>query len=125
MSEWNHSVSETRKMHLWMCVDEATKFTVGHVWAQGQQGGNIDGNGVLELLQERWISIFGRMHSLRTDPEGGWSKREVHERLSDMQMVLDLLAWRGIVASVCRRKHHWNCERHDDEKKKSRWRDLT
>ena len=25
------------KVHLWICVDEAAKFTVGHVWAEGQQ----------------------------------------------------------------------------------------
>ena len=58
------------EVHLWICVDEATKFTVGHVWAEGQQVGNIDGSRVLELLQERWVAIFGRMHTLRTDPEG-------------------------------------------------------
>ena len=50
LAEWNHPASETRKVHLWICVDEATKFTVGHVWAEGQQVGNIDGSRVLELL---------------------------------------------------------------------------
>ena len=90
LAEWNHPISETRKVHLWICVDEATKFTVGHVWAEGQQVGNIDGSRVLELLQERWIAIFGRMHTLRTDPEGAWRNKEVHERLSDMQIVLDV-----------------------------------
>ena len=30
-AEWNHPVFETRKAHLWICVDDATKFTVGHV----------------------------------------------------------------------------------------------
>ena len=66
MAEWNHPVFETRKVHLWMCVDEAAQCTV--VWAGGQQVGNIDDSRVLELLQERWISVFGRMHTLRTDP---------------------------------------------------------
>ena len=70
-----------------VCVDDATKFTGGHVWAEGQQVGN---SRVLELVQQRWISVFGRMHTLRTDPEGAWRNREVHERLSDMQIVLDL-----------------------------------
>ena len=79
-------MSETRKVHLWICA----KFTIGHVWAEGQQVGNIDGSRVLELLQGRWISVFGRMHTLRTDPEGAWRNRDVHERLSDMQIVLDL-----------------------------------
>ena len=60
------------------------------MWAESQQVGNIDGSRVLELLQERWIAIFGRMHTLRTDPEGAWRNKEVHERLSDMQIVLDV-----------------------------------
>ena len=208
MADWYHSVSETRKVHLWICVDGATRFTVGHdrvhthspvartvfcaqrthcvlrtsscvshthawlkchergvcrmsvfvlclafsllmihlsllflhghfestpdydftgnpihmilpyfpvleaqdtrnsapasrslaTWpsqmqthrAAGQQLGNFDGSRVLEVLQERWISVFGRMHTLRTDPEGAWRNKEVHERLSDMQIVLDL-----------------------------------
>ena len=62
-------LSETRKVHLWICVDETTKFTVGHVWAEGQQVGNIDGSRVLELLRDRRISVLRRMHTLRTDPE--------------------------------------------------------
>ena len=70
-------------------MDEAAKFTAGHVWAEGQQAEHIDGSRVLELLQERWISVLGRMHTLRTDPEGAWRNIEVHERLSDMQIVLD------------------------------------
>ena len=77
-------------MHLWICVDEAQKITVGHVWAEGQQVGNIDGSRVVELLQERWISVFGRMHTLRTDPDGASRHKEVHERLSDMKIGLDL-----------------------------------
>ena len=64
LAEWNHPVLEARKVHLWTCVDEATKFTVGHVWAGGQQGGNIDGSRVLELWQERWRAVFGRVHTL-------------------------------------------------------------
>ena len=48
LTEWNHSVSEARKVHLWICVDEATKFTIGHVWAEGQQVRNTDGSRVLE-----------------------------------------------------------------------------
>ena len=75
---------------MWICVDRAAKFTVGHVWAEGQQSGNIDGSRVLEPLQERWISVFGQIHTLRTDPEGAWPNKEVHERLSHMQVVLDL-----------------------------------
>ena len=77
-------------MHLWKCVDEAAKFTVGHAWAEGQQVGNIDGSRVMELLQEQWVSVSGRMHALRTDQEGAWRNKEVHERLSDMEIVLDL-----------------------------------
>ena len=73
-----------------MCVDEAAKFTVGLVWAEGQKVGNIDGSRVLRLLQERWMSVFGRMHTLRTDRDGVWRNKEVHERLSDIQIVLDL-----------------------------------
>ena len=30
------------------------------------------------------------MYTLRTDPEGAWRNKEVHERLSDMPIVLDL-----------------------------------
>ena len=30
------------------------------------------------------------MHTQRTDPEGAWRNKEVHERLSDMQIILDL-----------------------------------
>ena len=41
---WNHRVIETLKVHLWICVDEATKFTVGHLWAEGQDAGKIPGN---------------------------------------------------------------------------------
>ena len=90
MAEWNHPMSDSRKLHLWMCVDEASKFTVGLVWAEGQKVGNIDGSRVLRLLQERWMSAFGRMHTLRTDRDGVWRDKEVHERLSDIQIVLDL-----------------------------------
>ena len=100
---WNHPVSETGKVHVWIWVDEAAKFTVGHVWAEGQQVGDMDDSRVLELLQESWISVFGRMHTLRTDPEGAWRNREVHERLSDMQMVLDLhpgeASWQACVTA--------------------------
>ena len=49
-----------------------------------------DGSRVLELLQERWIAVFGRMHTLQTDLEGARRNKEVHERLSDMEIVLDL-----------------------------------
>ena len=64
LAVWNHTVCETRKVHLWFCFDDAAKFSVGHVWDEGQQVGK---NGL------------GRMHTLRTDPEGVWRK-EVHER---------------------------------------------
>ena len=98
MAEWNHPVSETRKVYLWIC---AAKFTVGLVWAEGQQAGNIDGSRVLELLQERWTPVLGRMLTLRTDPEGAWRNREVHDRPSDMQIALDLhpgeASWRASV----------------------------
>ena len=30
------------------------------------------------------------MHTLRTDPEGAWRNSEAHERLCDMQIVLEL-----------------------------------
>ena len=33
------------------------------VKAEGLQVGNIDGSRVLEFLQERWILVFGRMHT--------------------------------------------------------------
>ena len=36
------------------------------------------------------MSILGRMHVLRTDPGGAWRNKEVHERLSDTQIILDL-----------------------------------
>ena len=49
---------KTRKVRWWTCVDEATKCSVGHVWAEGQQVGNIDGSRVLQLLQECWTSGF-------------------------------------------------------------------
>ena len=102
MTEW------TRKVHLWICVDEASKFRVGHVWAEGQKVGNIDGSRVLELLQERWISVFGRMHTLRTEPEGAWRNREVHERLIDMRLVLDLhpgeASWQASVTETTNAK---------------------
>ena len=45
---------------------------------------NVDGSRVMELLQERWVPVFGRMRALRTDPEGAWRNKEVHARLSDM-----------------------------------------
>ena len=83
---------ETRKVQLRPCVHEAAKVTVGHVWAEGQQ---------VELLQERWTSVFGRMHTLRTDPEGAWRNKEVHERLFGMLTVLDLhpgeASWQALV----------------------------
>ena len=50
MAEWSHLMSETRKVHSWVCVDGATELTVGHVWAQSQQVGNTDGSRVQELL---------------------------------------------------------------------------
>ena len=72
------------------CTDDTMKFTVGHVWTEGLHVGNIDGCLVLELAQELWISIFGRKHMVRTDPSGAWRNKEVHERLSHMQIILDL-----------------------------------
>ena len=57
LTEWNHPVYETRKVHLWISVDEATKFTAGHVSSEGQQVGNIDGSHVMEMLQERSQSL--------------------------------------------------------------------
>ena len=70
------------KVHLWIYVDEATNFTVGHVLSEGQQAGNIDGGHVMEILQEQWISAFGRRHTLHN--------KEVHKRLRDMQIILDI-----------------------------------
>ena len=93
MAEWNHPVNGTRKVLLW--IDEA------NVWAEGQQVGNIVGSRVRELLQERWISVLRRRHTLRTDPGGAWRNGGVHERLSDMRIVLDLhpreASWRASV----------------------------
>ena len=63
--------------------------TVGHVWAEGPQVGNIDGIRVLELLQERWMAVFGRMHTLRTDPEGGMAQQG-SARKTERHVVLDL-----------------------------------
>ena len=77
-------------MHLWIYVDEATKFTVGHVVNEGRQFGIMDVRRVLELMQERWIAVLGRMHTLRTDLEGAWRNKEANERLSDMQIILDI-----------------------------------
>ena len=62
------SGSEARRAHLWICMEEAPKFTVGHVWAGGSNARNIDGDRVLELLQmellqKRWVSLFARMHT--------------------------------------------------------------
>ena len=67
------------------------RYTCGHVWTRpgGQQGGSIDGSRV-ELWQERWRAVFGRVHTLRTNPEGAWRNKGLHERLSDTQIVLDL-----------------------------------
>ena len=90
LTEWNHPVYEKRKVHLWIYVDEATKFTVGHVLNEGRQVGNIDVRHVLDLLQERWIAVFGQIYTLRTDPEGAWRNKEATERLSDMQIILDI-----------------------------------
>ena len=36
------------------------------------------------------MSTLGRMHVLRTDPGGAWRNKEVHERVSDVQIILDL-----------------------------------
>ena len=71
-------------MHLWICID-----TAGHVLSKDQHAGNVDGSHVMELLQEPWIAVFGRIHTLRTDPEGVWCNKEVHDRLSDMQIIID------------------------------------
>ena len=90
LTEENYTVYEKRKAHLWIYVDEATKLTVGHVLKEGRQVGNIDVRRVLELLQERWIAVFGRMPTLRTDPDGAWRNKEANERLSDMQIILDI-----------------------------------
>ena len=32
--------------------------------------------------------VFGRMHTLRTHPEGAWRSKDWHGRLSDMHIVL-------------------------------------
>ena len=64
------------------------------------QRGNVDGSRVLELWHECWMSVFWRMHTLRTDPEGAWSNREVRERLSVMQSDLEHHLGKGIVVSV-------------------------
>ena len=72
-------------------MEDATKFAVGHVWAEGSNADNIDCDRVLELFQERWISVSGRMHTLRKDPEGAWRNKELkNERPSDMQILIDL-----------------------------------
>ena len=44
MADWNHRVIETLKVHLWICVGEASKLAVGHFWAEGQHAGTIDGS---------------------------------------------------------------------------------
>ena len=51
------------------------EFTVRHAWAEGQRRGNIDGCRMLELLRERWIAVFGRMHTPRIDPERAWAQQ--------------------------------------------------
>ena len=58
--------------------------------AEGSNAGHIDGDRTLQFSQERWMSVFGRMHTLRTDPEEAWRNKELHQRLSDMQIVVDL-----------------------------------
>ena len=85
-----------KSLHVWACgciggllagsVDETTKFMVGRVWAGGLQVGIMDGSRVLELLQERWVALFRRMHVARTGPDVAWRKKEVQERWSDMQI---------------------------------------
>ena len=59
MAEWYHPMSDTRKVNLWMCVDEATKCTVGHVWAEDQQVGHIDGS----LAGSIYISLWTDAHT--------------------------------------------------------------
>eukprot|EP00969_Alexandrium_andersonii_P082015 3615195-Alexandrium_andersonii.AAC.1 len=55
VAEWKHPTDDNVKGHLWICVDEATKFAVGSVWKESLHASSIDRNKMLELLQERWI----------------------------------------------------------------------
>ena len=77
---------KSQKTHLWICVDEATKFTVGQVWTEGS-----DGDRVLELLQERERSVFVRVHILRTEQtdslEGAWRNNDLHGRLTSQSLA--------------------------------------
>ena len=47
-------------------------------------------------------AVFGQMHTLRTDPEEAWRNKEMHERLRDMQIILDIhpgdASWQASVA---------------------------
>ena len=77
-AEWNHHIRETRKVHLWICVDEATNSQWDMSGLMVNEVGNIDGCRMLELLRERWIAVkavFGRMHTPRIDPEGAWRNK--------------------------------------------------
>ena len=115
LTEWKNPVSETRKVHLWICADEATKFTVGHVFSEDQQAGDLDGSHVMELLQEQWIAVFGRMHTLRTDPQGEWCNKEVHDRLNDMQITIDIHPGETSLQESVTKKRHQHCERHNEK----------
>ena len=58
---------DDKKARLWICQDEATKFTMGHVWADGTNAGSIDGNfdyemlplGTRELRHGQWSRVEG------------------------------------------------------------------
>ena len=77
---------------------------MGHVWAGGLHLRDIDESSALEFSQEHWIALFRRMHILRTDLDGAWRNKEVHERLSDMQFSLNLhpgeAPWQESIAEI-------------------------
>ena len=90
------------------------------IWAEGQQVGNIDGSRVMELLQERWIPVFGRMHyNCEQILKELGSTRKCTKGLSDMQIVLDLHPGKASWKASVTEKYHSNCERRE-----SRWRGL-
>ena len=83
---WMHPRTKI-KYHILVIIDEATRFRMARVTAEGK-GNTTKWDNIREVLEQQWFSIFGWPQVLRTDSAGPWCSDEADRYCADKGIEL-------------------------------------
>ena len=83
---WMHPRTKI-KYHILVIIDEATRFRMARVTAEGK-GNTTKWDNIREVLEQQWFSIFGWPQVLRTNSAGPWCSDEADRYCADKGIEL-------------------------------------